>query len=108
MGGIPSAFIMTRTPVLQVDAWAVAPNSARPAWNRASVTIEAIRDACYGAMAHQVIAMPAGFTAVELQGVIPRSEPRRMTGDVDAIAHYVITLEFSYSLAGLTSASTEG
>jgi hypothetical protein len=98
MGGIPSAYLLTRVPVLQVDAWAVAPNSTRPAWNRASATAEAIRDACYGSSQSGAIAVK-GFETVWLNGARAVSEPRRMLSDVAAIARYMITIQLMYSPA---------
>jgi hypothetical protein len=98
LGGIPDEFIKTRVPVLQIDAWAVAPNSTRPAWNRCSATAEAIRDACYGSLQSGPIIVN-GFIGALLHDVRVLAEPRRMEGDIAAIARYMLTLQFIYTSA---------
>ncbi len=104
LGGVPSGYVPVRVPVIQIDTWAKAPNSNRPAWNRASVTAEAIRDACYGGLQHGLLTLPGNFMDVYLHGVMPMSEPRRMQGDVAAMARYTITLEFHYTPVNLVIA----
>ena len=97
LGGIPGAYTLTRVPVVQMDCFAKAPNSNRPAWNRASMLTEALRDACYSGYAAGVLSFAGGFPSVTLHSVVPMSEPRRILSDVAAIAHYSIDLAFTYS-----------
>jgi hypothetical protein len=104
LGGIPSMNRITRVPVVQLDVFAKAPNSARPAWNRASMTAEAIRDACYGSQQYGVLEIPGGFMAANLHSVSPMSEPRRMQGDVAAMARYSLDIELVYDPAALVVA----
>jgi len=104
LGGIPVMGMMTRMPVLQIDSWAQAPNSTRPAWNRASMTAEAIRDAAYGSDSYCELTFAGGFMPVSLEGVRVLSEPRRLSSDTAAIARCVLTLQFYYTPAGLVSA----
>jgi hypothetical protein len=101
LGGMPSPYIATRIAVMQVDAWAKAPNSTRPAWNRASITAEAIRDACLGNLAHGIFTIPGGFLSADLHGVTCMAEPRRAGNDPAAIARYMLSLEFVFTPVGL-------
>lgn len=104
LGGLPSAYVITRVSVIQVDVFAKAPNSSRPAWNLASQAAETIRDATYGSQQYGVLEIPGGFLAADLHHVSPMSEPRRMQGDVAAMARYSLDIEFVYDLVSLVIA----
>ncbi len=98
LGGIPDPYLLTHVPVMQIDCFAKPPTSSnKPAWNRASMTAECIRDACYTAHASGILHFTGGFPDVHLDGVAPKSEPRRVLSDLAAFARYSIDLEFSYS-----------
>ena len=101
LGGIPQTGVMVRSSVLQVTVFAKRPNSDRPAWNRASMTSEAIRDATYGSYQFGALEIPGGFLGVNLHSVEAMSEPRRGLGDPAAMALYSIDLLFVYDPAGL-------
>jgi hypothetical protein len=102
LGGIPRMGMATRVPVIQIDCWAKAPNSNRPAWNRASMTAEAIRDATYGqGQSNANLVLPGGFMAVYLSSVMLMSEPRRVQSDAAAIARYTLDAQLTYVPVGL-------
>lgn len=97
LGGIPFPGRVTRVPVIQIDCFAKEPNSDRPAWNQASILAEAIRDATYGSQQYGVLTIPGNYLAANLSSVIPMSEPRRVQGDVTAIARYTMNMQFTFT-----------
>ena len=98
LGGIPNAYLPVHVPVVQLDFWAKAPNSNRPAWNRAATTAQAVFAACYVAD-NGLIVIPGGFIPASLHSVIPMSEPRRIDNDPAATARYTMDVQLSYSSA---------
>jgi len=102
LGGIPRQGMATRFPVIQVDCFAKAPNSSRPAWNRASMSAEAILDATYGAgQSNTNLEIPGGFMAAYLSSVEAMSFPRRVENDQAAIARYTLDVQMTYIPVGL-------
>ena len=104
LGGIPNPYDPTRSPVIQVDCYAKSPNSSRPPWNVASQIAEAITDATYSASQNGILTIPGEYLSVKLFTAQPRSSPRRLYGDVEALARYSVDICLTYSPQNLVIA----
>lgn len=94
VGGQPDIYVPWHRPVLSLDFWGSSTGSGRPPWNLASQQAEQVLQA---ALAHgsvpRTVAMPTGYAPARVAQVIPRTEPRRINGDVAGYAHYQFDLE---------------
>ena len=93
LGGIPDPSNPTRSPAVQFDCYARSPNSSRPPWNAASQLAEAIVDATYSVSQSCILTVPGNY----LHTAKPASLPRRITGDVEALARYSVDIMLTYS-----------
>lgn len=94
VGGSPHMYVPQREPVVQVDLWAVNPDSFQPPWGKARELAERIiRDTWDtaghpGAGSRDVSAlMPADYEGAYVQSVWCPTEPRRIPGDGGSYAH---------------------
>lgn len=94
-GGSPNIYVPLSRPVVSVDTWGAAPNGGRPPWNLAAQQAEQIKRAAQGitSTAPRWVTLPGAYAPVRVLGVIPRSEPRRIPGDVSSYARYQMDLE---------------
>lgn len=94
IGGTPDIYVPLSRPVVQVDTWGAAPNGGRPPWNLAAQQAEQIKRVAqtFGTVPRWV-SLPGAYAPVRVLGVIPRSEPRRVPGDVSSYARYQMDLE---------------
>jgi hypothetical protein len=110
VGGSPDLYLPVRKPVVQVDAWAVNPNSGRAPWWKANYLAELIRahvEAGAATYTRQVILTGKGDyrNAVVFEAIL-RTEPRRAiaqgmmpTGDEASYARYMLDLELAWRVA---------
>lgn len=97
-GGTPDIDLEVSRPMVSIDCYAVAPNDgSKPPWNLAFQLGEEIkramlRDKVTGS-AHRVLTLPAAYKQARVFTIIPRSEPRRLPGDVGNYAHVQMDAE---------------
>ena len=101
LGGIPDPSNPTRSPAVQFDCYARSPNSSRPPWNVASQIAEAITDATYSASQSGILTIPGEYLTVKLHTAKPASSPRRLYGDVEALARYSVDIVLTYAPVNL-------
>ncbi|WP_199546592.1 hypothetical protein [Streptomyces sp. N35] len=88
-GGSPQLHYALREPVVQVDAYAVNPNSGKAPWGKASSLFELLVAATYDEdRMHRTLALPAGYPQARVMTAHFMSEPRRMPGDDSSYARY--------------------
>lgn len=97
VGGEPDRYAPLRHPVVQVDCWAVRPDSGRPPWGHAGALSEAILDYTYSRSSIRVVDMPSDYVSARVLCVSAISEPRRGIADVANYAHYTIDLELNWA-----------
>jgi hypothetical protein len=80
--------------VVSLDCWAAAPNGGRPPWNLAAQQCQEIyRAALEHGNVPRWVTMPAAYKPARVLNAIPRTEPRRIPGDVASYAHFQMDLE---------------
>lgn len=110
IGGSPDLYLPVRQPVIQVDCWAVNPNSPRPPWGKANSLAEAIRshvEAGPGPGNHsRLLTFSQGdYRGAIVMAAIMRTEPRRaiaggmMPNDGNSYARYLFDLELRWRVA---------
>lgn len=93
-GGSPNIEVGVRRPVFSIDCWGASTNSGRPPWNLASQMAEQIHDAVLAHALVPTIVSPGGaYGNARVFQVIPRTEPRRIPGDVANYAHFSFDVE---------------
>jgi hypothetical protein len=98
VGGSPNIYVPVAQPVIQVDLWAVNPNSSKPPWGKANQLAESIR---MGTLDHANVGrlltgFPAAYNNARCLTVYPISEPRRIRDDSADFAHYTMDLQFMW------------
>jgi hypothetical protein len=97
-GGSPHIYLPLARPVLSIDCYGVAAGAARPPWNLAFQCAEEIRRATLAhATVPRAVTLPAAYALARVLAVIPRSEPRRIPGDVANYARVQMDLELWWS-----------
>lgn len=99
VGGSPNPHIPKRTPVVQVDCWAVNPTSGKPKWSKAINLAETIR-AAYEQVDHRTIqrtlTLLPGYPQARVTSTYFAVEPRRVPGDSGAYARYQADMIFDW------------
>jgi hypothetical protein len=111
IGGSPDLYVPIRQPVIQVDCWAVNPNSGRPPWGKANALAELVRAHVEaGPRASNFarsLTFPQGdYLGANVMDAIMRTEPRRgitegvaPSGDEASYARYLFDLELHWRVA---------
>lgn len=98
VGGSPNIYVPVAQPVIQVDCWAVNPNSAKPPWGKANQLAELIRMGCldHANVGRTLTDFPAAYNDARVLTAYPISEPRRIRDDSADFAHYTMDLQFMW------------
>lgn len=98
VGGSPDMYLPVAAPVVSVDCWAVAPNSGKPPWGKASGLAEYIRAALKsGTIAFPArVTLPADYSKADVTGAWMLSEPRRVRDDAADFAHFQFDLQLNW------------
>jgi len=98
VGGSPNIYVPVAQPVIQVDCWAVNPNSSKPPWGKANQLAEVIRMGCldHPNVGRLLSGFPAAYSNARCLSVYPISEPRRIRDDAADYAHYTMDLQFMW------------
>lgn len=93
-GGAAPLYVPLRTPVLGVQAVAVAPGSGRPPWNQAAAMAEAIVAATLDHKnVPRRVTMPSGdYAPAFVRSAYLVAEPRRVPGDAADYARFSLDL----------------
>jgi hypothetical protein len=97
VGGSPDIYLPVQRPVVQVDVWAVKPNTGRPLWNVANVlamrVLEATRDE---ANMRRELVLPTGYPRAHVLEAYPLTEPFRVESDPGGYARFRFDLQFHW------------
>jgi hypothetical protein len=97
IGGSPNAYVPQRTPVVQLDAYAVTINSDNPNWGKASDIANFVYNACYEMTNFQVaLTLRSGYQQAKVQSARPMIEPRRIYDDPGSYAHYQLDIALQW------------
>lgn len=111
IAGAPDLYLPIRRPVVQVDCWAVNPNSGKPPWGKANHLAELIRAHVEGdrriTNLKRLLSFPQGdYLGANVLEAIMQTEPRRAVttgfipiGDEASYAHYLFDLELHWRVA---------
>ena len=104
VGGSPNIYLPVKKPVLQVDCWAVKPESVKPLWWRANLLAETIRYATLQRKGfNRILALTSGagtYPAAVVQSAYLATEPRRIYSDPGAYARYQMDLALTWVTVG--------
>lgn len=83
VAGVPDMYIPMRRPLVQIDCWAVAPNSGRPPWNKAGQLAEKILIALQDHAHTQTLLnqLPDAYYRARVLSAYAVSEPVRVYED---------------------------
>lgn len=106
-GGTPGMYVPTRAPVVQIDFWAVAPDSGLPPWNKANQLAEYVIADTYppsaglgnGGSRDVSNLLPVDYAGAYVQAVYPMTEPRVVPGDPGSYAR--LTMDLALVWVGL-------
>ena len=111
IAGAPDLYLPIRQPIVQVDCWAVNPNSGKPPWGKANHLAELVRANVEGdrrvTNIQRLLSFPQGdYYGANVLEVIMQTEPQRglipgftPTGDEASYAHYMFDLELHWRVA---------
>lgn len=112
IGGSPDLYLPIRKPVVQIDCWAVNPNSGKPPWGKANQLAELVRDHVQTmnrmtANFHRLLSFPQGnYSGAVVMDAMLRTEPRRAiaqgmmpVGDEASYARYLFDVEMHWRVA---------
>ena len=91
VGGSPARDNPLRRPVLQVDAWAVNPNTDKAPWGKAAALAELVLDGTFPDQSHlaaRTLVLPAGYHGARVMAAEALSEPRRIEDSNASFARY--------------------
>lgn len=92
-GGSPQLHYALREPVIQIDCYAVNPNSGKPPWGKAASLMELVVAATFDEERMQrTLTLPAGYPQARVLTAHLMSEPRRVPGDEASYARYIADL----------------
>lgn len=102
VGGSPAVDTPLRRPVVQVDAWALAPEAGERPWRRAGHLAELVVAGCYAApdVVARTVTLPAGYLGARVLSVYPTTEPRRLDDPEDGMARYTVDLHVAWTAIG--------
>lgn len=97
VGGTPGLYLPVRSPVVQVDCWAVSPSSNKPPWGKAANLAELIDVGCRAQNSERRVTLPGNFPEARVLAAYLVTEPRRMYGDAADYAHYMFDLALNWA-----------
>jgi hypothetical protein len=87
VGGSPQLYSPLREPVLQIEAYAVNPNSGKPPWGKCNSLMQLLFDATYDRSAMQrTLTLPAGFPQAVVMTAHFVTEPRKKEDEQSSYA----------------------
>lgn len=93
VGGSPQLHYALREPVVQVDFYAVTPNSGKPPWGKAAALGEQLVAATFDIDRMQrTLTLPTGYPQARVLTAHFLTEPRRMPSDDASYARYTADL----------------
>lgn len=100
VGGASDPYVPVKNPVVQVDTYAVNPNTDNPDWGQASTLAEYIRAGTYLLeKTHVSLTTRSGFdNAQVLQATC--TEPRRIPNDPSGYARYTMDVNLTWVTIG--------
>jgi hypothetical protein len=97
IGGPSDRYLPVGRPIVQVDCWAVKPDTGKPLWNVANLLAEHIIAATRDeATIRRPLALPAGYPAARVLEVYPLVEPHRVESDPGSYARFRFDLQFHW------------
>lgn len=97
VAGSPEVDLDVRRPLVQVDCWAVAPNSAKPPRMKAHRLAELIRVATYdGARYSQPVEMPEHYAGAIVLSAYLNTEPAEVPDDPSGFARVTFDLALDW------------
>lgn len=97
VGGGPHPYMPVRNPVVQIDCWAVNPNTASPPWGKANNLAEEIQNAFYQVgNIPRTLTLNAGFPTARVLSAWTITEPRRVYEDDASYARYTMSAQFTW------------
>ncbi|WP_445520437.1 hypothetical protein [Streptomyces sp. NEAU-174] len=93
VGGSPQLHYALREPVVQLDFYAVNPNSGKPPWGKAASLAELAVAATYDeARMQRTLTLLPGYPQARVMTAHFLTEPRRLPGDDSSYARYTADL----------------
>lgn len=97
VGGSPHPYMAVRNPVVQIDCWAVSPESASAPWGMANNLAETIQNGFYDVTdTPRDLVLPAGFPGARVLSAWTIAEPRRIYEDEASYARYTMSAQFTW------------
>lgn len=96
VGGSPKLHNPLRQPVLNVDCWAVSPNSNKAPWGKANYLAELVWDASMVSPG-RVVTLPGSYPQARVLGVDVLQEPRRVPSDQAGYARYQFDMQIHWA-----------
>ncbi len=97
VGGFRDVDLRTGRPVMQVNGYAVKPNTQRPPWHLANNLVTAVRDACeLKSTVNRILTLPTGYAQARVESCYQVSEERRLYGDDASVAIYTADFQFHW------------
>ena len=102
VGGSPDKDFPMRRPVLQLDFWAVNPDSGKPPWGKANQLAELVRWGTYDQRYVRTVELPGLYLPARVMSAYLLDEPRRVPDDDASYARYTANLQLHYTCDGQT------
>lgn len=95
VGGTSDLYLHTGRPIVQVDCWAVKPDTGKPLWNVAALLMQhiilATRDE---PTIRRALTLLPGYPQAQVLEVFPLVEPHRVLSDPGGYARFRCDLQF--------------
>lgn len=97
VGGSPQMYVPLRQPVMQIDTYAINPNSDNPPWDKAGKLAELVFNATYDhSLLGRELITRTGYENARVVSVTALTEPRRLYDDPASRAHYQLDIELRW------------
>lgn len=97
VGGATDIYNQTANPIIQIETYAVNPNTKNPAWDKAADLMEYIRAGCYNySLLGRALTLRTGYNTAIVQTASIMSEPTRNTGDAGGYAVMRVDLQLRW------------
>ena len=98
VGGSPSPYLPVNSPVVGLDLWAAAVDSARPPWGVAARLYGVVRAGCldHAGATRALTTLPSAYSDAQVLSAWLLTEARRVPGDQRGWAHYTADLRLDW------------
>lgn len=97
VGGSPMMYVPIRYPVIEINTFAVNPNTENPNWGKAESLANLIVEGTYDmALTSKALTLKTGYNQAIVNSAVALTEPTRIEGDPSNYARYSFDMQIMW------------